>query len=308
MQVAVLGHTGFLGQNIVEQFALAGIGCVGASRSTGVDLRSTTELIDFLQRVQPTVIVNCAANVGSFNYVTDNAAAVMLDNTRLTLALYEAAAAVCPQAVIVQPLANCVYPATATTFYEADWQGGPLHRTVLPFASTRRLAWAAGESFAISYGLRSIYLLVPNMYGPHDSTDPNQTAALDALVTRFLTAQRTSQPEVTVWGTGAAVREWIFAPDLARFILEAARNPHYPGLDQPLNIAQKHGLSIRELVDIIRDLTGYSGAVRWDATKPDGAPEKIMDDARFRQAFPAFSFTDFRVGLDATIAYYQKVL
>lgn len=308
MKIAVLGHTGFLGKNVVEQLTKAGISYAGASRSSGVDLRDATQAATFLRTVQPDVILHCAAHVGSFNYVTENAAAVMLDNTRMVLAVYEAMAQVCPQALIVHPLANCVYPATAEIFYDEAWQDGPLHRTVLPFASTRRLAWAAGESFAISYGIRSVSLLVPNMYGPHDSTDPNQTAALDALISRFLTAQRIGQSEVGVWGTGAAIREWIFAPDLARLMLEIARDPHRSGLDRPLNVAQNTGLSIRELVDIIRNTLDYTGAVRYDHTKPDGALKKVMDDKHFREVFPDFKFTDFQQGVATTIDYYKTVI
>ena len=308
MKVAVFGHTGFLGQNVVDELTRVGVPYVGASRSTGVDLRDPEATATFLAREQPDVILHCAAHVGSFNYVTENAAAVMLDNSRMALALYEAMARVCPQAVVVHPLANCVYPANAEVFYDETWQDGPVHHTVLPFASTRRLMWAAGESFAISHGIRSVSLLVPNMYGPHDSPDPNQTAALDALISRFLTARRTGQAEVGVWGTGAAIREWIFAPDLARIMLEIALGPQRPGLDKPLNVAQNMGLSIRELADLIRHAVGYTGEVRYDHTKPDGALKKVMDDGHFREVFPDFAFTEFHQGIADTIAYYQQII
>ena len=307
MQVALLGHTGFLGKNVADALLAAGIAFAGASRSSGVDLRSVEQTANFLRVTRPDVILHCAAHVGSFNYVTENAAAVMLDNSRMALAVYEAMAQVCPQATIVHPLANCVFPANAQTMREETWQDGPVHATVLPFATTRRLAWAAGESFAQSHGIRSVSLLVPNMYGPHDSTDPNQTAALDALISRFLTARRTGQP-VTIWGTGAAIREWIFAPDLARVMVEICRNPRHPGLEHPLNVARNTGLSIRELVELIRRTVGYEGAVQYDHTKPDGVLKKVMDDTGFRRVFPEFRFTDFEAGIAATVAYYQELL
>ena len=308
MKVAVFGHTGFLGKNVVDQLERQGVAYVGASRSTGLDLRDAVATADFLAREQPDVILHCAAHVGSFNYVTENAAAVLADNSRMALALYEAMAQASPKAVVVHPLANCVYPATAEIFYDEEWQNGPVHRTVLPFATTRRLMWATGESYAISHGLRTVSLLVPNMYGPHDSPDPNQTAALDALISRFLTAQRQGQPEVGVWGTGAAIREWIFAPDLARLMVDIARNPTRAGLERPLNVAQNTGFSIRELADLIRHTLGYTGTVRYDHTKPDGALKKVMDDQNFRAIFPDFTFTDFHEGIAQTIAYYQQII
>lgn len=308
MKVALLGHTGFLGQNVAQALTSAEVPFTSASRANGVDLRDAVQAADFLAATRPDVILHCAAHVGSFHYVTENAAAVLLDNTRLVLSVYEAAARVCPQAVIVHPLANCVYPATAEMFYDAAWQDGPVHTTVLPFATTRRLAWAAGESFRLSHGMRSVSLLIPNMYGPFDSLDPNQTAALDALVSRFVTAKREGQPEVTIWGSGVAVREWIFAPDMARVMVEVAGHPTRPGLDQPLNIAQNSGISIRDLAEIIRQYVGYEGAVRYDTSKPDGALKKVMDDEQFRRAFPNFKFTSFEEGLAATVAYYQSVI
>ncbi|GAA4029410.1 GDP-L-fucose synthase [Hymenobacter glaciei] len=307
MQVALLGHTGFLGKNVADALTQAGIAFAGASRGNGVDLRSVEQTADFLRNTCPDVVLHCAAHVGSFNYVTENASAVMLDNSRMALSVYEAMAQVCPQAIIVHPLANCVFPANAETMSEETWQDGPVHSTVLPFAATRRLAWAAGESFAQSHGIRSISLLVPNMYGPHDSTDPNQTAALDALISRFLTARRTGQP-VVIWGSGAAIREWIFAPDLARIMVEICLNPQNSGLQHPLNVAQNTGLSIRELAGMIQRIVGYDGAVHYDLAKPDGVLKKVMDDTRFRQVFPDFKFTDFEQGIATTVAYYKELL
>lgn len=308
MKVALLGHTGFLGRNIEEQFRIAGIECMGASKNNGIDLREPDQVADFLNQAKPDVIFHCAAHVGSFHYVTENASAVMLDNSRLVLSVYEAMARVSSRAVIVHPLANCVFPATAELLKEDEWQSGPVHQSVLPFASSRRLAWAVGESFSIKHGIRSRYLLVPNMYGPYDSVDPNQTAALDALISRFLTAKRIGQSKVTVWGTGSAVREWIFAPDLSRIFLDLALNPDLIGLQKPLNVAQGCGLSIRELVEIIKLAVGFEGEVHYDATKPDGVLKKVMDDTRFRQIFPKFKFTDFHVGITKTIKYYESVI
>ncbi|QNH61475.1 NAD-dependent epimerase/dehydratase family protein [Hymenobacter sediminicola] len=308
MRVAVLGHTGFLGKNVLEVFSQAGVMCQGASKSQGVDLRDYEQVVEFLATSQPDIIINCAAHVGSFNYVTENASAVVVDNSRMTLSVYEAMAKVCPKATIIHPLANCAFPAKAEFFKEEEWQDGPVHQTVMPFASTRRLIWSVGQSFAISQGINSIYLLVPNMYGPHDSSDPNQTAVLDALISRFLTAQQTHQNEVTVWGTGVAIREWVFSRDLARLMLTIAATPRRPELREPINVAQNSGLSVRELVDIIQSALGFTGQVRWDHSRPDGALKKVMDDTQFKKVFPEFQFTEFSDGIAATIAYYKSLI
>ena len=309
MNIILLGATGFAGRNVAELLRQKGVAFVGTSLSQGVDLRDAAATAAFLrsQSAAPTHIINCAAHVGSLNYVTEKAATVVADNSRMILGLYEAVAQECPQALVINPIANCAYPAAANVFREAEWWDGHLHRSVLSYGTSRRLLWAVAECFEMQYGVKSIHLLTPNMYGPYDSTDPNKAHALNALISKFVKAGHTGQAELPVWGTGVAIREWLFAPDFARLLWEVLRNPSRPGLEQPLNIAQNGGLSVRELVELIQAKFNYQGEVVWDATKPDGAPKKVMDDKLFRQTFPEFEFTDFDAGIARTVAYYESV-
>ena len=222
------------------------------------------------------------------------------------LALYQAVARSAPTAQVINPIANCAYPATEETFVEDEWMDGPLHRSVLSYGATRRLLYWIGESFKMQHGTRSVYFLVPNMYGPHDSTDPNKAHALNALTAKFVKAHAENASEVEVWGTGVAIREWLYAPDFARLILGFIRNSSAPSLDEPLNIGQHFGLSVRELVEIIRGACGYQGRVRYDHSKPDGAPKKVMDDRRFRSVFPDFKFTSQLDGIAACVDFYRR--
>ncbi|MBD2721795.1 NAD-dependent epimerase/dehydratase family protein [Hymenobacter armeniacus] len=307
MKVVIFGNTGFAGQNVTDELARHDVEVVGTSLRGGLDLRDPVATAAFLRQHQPTHIVNCAAHVGSLHYVTSMAATVVADNTRMILAMYEAIAQECPGAIVINPIANCAYPAEALVYREAEWWDGHLHRSVLSYGSSRRFLWTTAESFQMQYGVRSIHLLTPNMYGPYDSTDPNKAHALNALVSKFVKAERTRQPELTVWGTGVAVREWLFAPDFARLVWEVLQNPDRPGLEQPTNLAQNSGLSMRELIGIIQDKFNYAGQLVWDTSMPDGAPKKIMDDHKFRQVFPDFQFTDFTEGIEATVRYYESV-
>src|SRR5262245_33088373 len=235
-KILVLGGTGFVGRSVSDALGEANLPYRSASRSGGVDLRSPEATRALLREDPPAIIVNCAAHVGSLNYVSEQAAEVISDNTRMILAIYEAVAAECPHALIINPVANCAYPATADTFTEARWWDGHLHRSVFSYGSTRRLLWSVGECFQMQHGIRSVYFLVPNMYGPYDSVDPNKAHALNALVAKFVKAKATGQREIVIWGTGIAVREWLFAPDFARAVLEVIREPSRPGLQEPLNI------------------------------------------------------------------------
>jgi GDP-L-fucose synthase len=306
MKILLLGHTGFVGKNVGEVMEKNNLSWVGASRKTGVDLRDVSQVEKLLAEVQPDFVVNCAAHVGSLNYVTQKAADVIEDNSAMVLALYQAIARKAPEACVINPIANCAYPATEETFVEDEWMNGPLHRSVLSYGATRRLLYWVGESFQMQYDIRSIYFLVPNMYGPHDSTDPNKAHALNALTAKFVKAKVENATEVEVWGTGVAIREWLYAPDFGRIVVEFLKKPAMVGLSEPLNIGQHFGLSVRELVDIIRVSCGYSGKVRYDHSKPDGAPKKVMDDKRFRKVFPNFHFTPQEEGLKACIDFYSN--
>jgi GDP-L-fucose synthase len=274
---------------------------------TRTDLRDTSQAAAFFEKVQPDFIINCAAHVGSLNYVTKQAANVILDNSRMILSMYEAVASVCPHAIIINPIANCAYPAKSETFSEENWWDGHLHRSVLSYGSTRRLMWSAGECFAMQYGIRTISLLVPNMYGPYDSTDPNKAHALNALISKFVKLQQTNQKEIEIWGTGVAIREWLYAKDFGRLVLEIIQNPNRLGLSEPLNIGQNFGLSVMELVGVIKSIFSYRGQIIWDESKPDGAPRKVMDDRKFKKVFPDFEFTSIFEGIKTTVKYYELI-
>lgn len=305
--IVVLGGTGFVGKNVCECLDESGIGYSVASRSTGTDLRSVDQCIELLLNIKPTYIINCAAHVGSLNYVTMQAADVVVDNMKMILSMYEAVAKVSPKSIIINPIANCAYPGKADTFIEDQWWDGHLHRSVLSYGGTRRMLWVVSECFNMQHNIRSFNLLVPNMYGPNDSTDPNKAHALNALISKFVKAERTQQEQIEIWGTGVAIREWLYAKDFGKIVVKIINNPKMTGLVEPINIAQNFGLSVRELIDIIKNHFTYSGEIRYDPSKPDGAPKKVMDDRKFCKVFPEFQFTPFEEGIKNTINYYNSV-
>ena len=307
MKIALLGDTGFVGKNVSKVLKSHGIEFVGASRGGGIDLRRVDDCVALLEKSKPDFIINCAAHVGSLNYVTEQAATVIYDNSLMLLSMYQAIAKVCPKAVVINPIANCAYPAKADIFIEDEWWNGHLHRSVLSYGATRRHMWAIGESYTMQYGIRTINLLVPNMYGPFDSTDPNKAHALNALISKFVKAGRTNQQEISIWGTGIAIREWLYAEDFGRIVFSILNKPMMVGLTEPLNVGQNFGLSVRELVGVISNNFRFTGTISWDGTKPDGAPKKVMDERKFRKVFPDFKFTDFGDGIKNTIDYYESV-
>lgn len=308
MNVLILGATGFAGKNAARALKRhAGFRIIETSRSMGADLIDYEQALRLFRDTQPDYVINCAAHVGSLNYVTQMAANVVLDNSRMILNMYQAIAEACPGAVVINPLANCAYPANADTFREDEWLSGHLHRSVLSYGSTRRLLWHVGESFSMQHQIKSIYLFVPNMYGPFDSTDPNKAHALNALISRFVKAARENRSEVELWGTGIAIREWLYAEDFARVLEMILSRQATFGLDEPVNIGQNFGLSVRELSGLINQCFDNRFKIKWNPNMPDGAPKKVMDDRRFKKIFRDFSFTDFNFGVRQTIDHYQSI-
>lgn len=308
MNVLILGSTGFAGQNVVKFLKQTQkFNIIESSRSLGTDLIDYEQTLTLFKKSNPDFIINCAAHVGSLNYVTQMAANVVMDNSRMILNMYQAIAEVCPKTVVINPIANCAYPANADTFLEDEWMSGHLHRSVLSYGATKRLLWHVGESFFMQYQIKSIYLFVPNMYGPGDSTDPNKAHALNALISKFVKAQKEAKTEINLWGTGIAIREWLYAEDFAKIIEQILDKKVVMGLDEPLNIGQNFGLSVRELSQIINQNFNDKFVIKWDHTMPDGAPKKVMDDRRFKKVFKNFVFTDFNYGIEQTIQYYNAV-
>jgi GDP-L-fucose synthase len=175
-RVAVLGGTGFAGHSIDEALSAAGITDQAFSRRTGCNLLDETAAYDALALFSPTHIVNCAAIVGSVNYADEHGADVIDVNARLVLGAYRVAQRL-PSPAMVNVVANCVYPGAMEVYEESRLWDGPPHESVQSYGESRRLLLTLADCYRRQKGQLSINLLVPNMYGPHDSTDPNKTHA-----------------------------------------------------------------------------------------------------------------------------------
>lgn len=304
-RVAILGGTGFVGSNLRNELVLAGHDVQVFSRTTGCDLKDMPSAWKAVDTFRPSVIVNCAAIVGSVNFVSDYAADVIDENMRIILNTYKIAQNM-HDTVIINPVANCAYPGDLNDYEENRFWDGPIHPSVLSYGSTRRMMLAFAESYRRQHGVRSVNLLVPNIYGPYDSTNPNKTHALNALVIKFVKAIMHNQESIEIWGTGKPIREWLYVKDFARIVKNVIEEENY--FPEPVNIAQNHGETVRALVDALLKITGYSGEIEYNTKYQDGAPKKVMNDTLFRKKFPCFEFTDISKGIEETIEFYKRVL
>jgi GDP-L-fucose synthase len=168
------------------------------------------------------------------------------------------------------------------------------------------MMWVLSKCYFDQYGVRSVNLMVPNMYGPYDSTNPNKTHALNALIIKFVKAVKYNEPEVEIWGTGKPIREWLYVKDFATAVCQVVKG--YEDSFEPVNIAQNQGYSVNEIVETIIRIVNYSGQLTYNTRYQDGSPKKVMDDRYFRQRFPDFRFTDLETGIKETVNYYQTIL
>jgi len=188
-------------------------------------------------------------------------------------------------------------------FKEDDlWNGYP-EETNAPYGLAKKMLLVQAQAYRRQYGMNAIFLLPVNLYGPGDNFDPRSSHVIPALIKKCVDAVQNGEPEIVVWGTGAATREFFYVEDAAEAIVLATER--YDG-EEPVNIGAGFEISIRELVGLIVELTGFKGRIVWDRSKPDGQPRRMLDTTR---AFKEFGFrarTDFREGLARTIAWYRE--
>lgn len=305
-KVLVLGGTGFLGSHVMRKLEKENsIESMSISRREGTDIFDIESFTVKMKVFGPDVVINCAAHVGSVQYAIANAGEMIKENLQLAINIYDVLNKAAPNATIINPLSNCSYPGEANTHYEPEWQDGPVHDSVLAYGSVKRIQYAIAESYRKQYGTKSINWLIANAYGPGDYTDPNKVHALNGILIRLIQAQKNNDKEFVIWGTGKPLREWVYIEDVAEIL---AKSLSIEEQTYPLNLAQNKAYSITEIAKLGAEALNYDVKLKYDTTKADGAPIKILDNRIFRESYPDFTFTPLSDGINATIEYYKKVL
>ncbi len=307
-KILILGGHGFVGQNLVNSLKTTSTDyqIFAVSRADGVDLTDYASAVKCLTETQPDVIINCAAHVGSINYVTKYAADVVRDNVQMSLNIYQAVLKTCSGTKIINLLSNCSYPGSADIQIESHWWDGPVHDSVFSYGNAKRMLYVISKCYANQYNIKSINFLIPNTFGPGDSTDPNKTHALNGMIMRMLEAQKRGDKEFEIWGTGSPIREWAYIDDVTNILM--AGIDLETNLVEPVNLGQNKGYTIKESAEFIAEAIGFKGQLIFNTKYQDGAPIKILDDQKFRQNFPDFVFFDHKKGIANTVEYYKLIL
>jgi GDP-L-fucose synthase len=302
-RVVVTGGAGFLGGFVVDALRRRGCPPPVAPRSREYDLRKEADIARLLADARPDLIIHLAAVVGGIGANRENPGRFFYDNLMMGAQLIEQAR-VAGVAKLVAIGTVCSYPKFAPVPFREDdlWNGYP-EETNAPYGLAKKMLLVQSQAYRQQYGFNSIFLLPVNLYGPGDNFDPRSSHVIPALIKKCVDATEAGAAEVVVWGTGSATREFLYVEDAAEAIVLAAER--YDG-DEPVNVGAGQEISIRDLVGLIAKLTGFSGRIVWDATKPDGQPRRMLDTSRAATSFGFVAKTPFEEGLRRTVEWYRE--
>jgi len=300
----VTGGAGFLGSRVVQKLRDRGATDIFVPRSSQYDLRDGRAIQACLNEARPQVVIHLAAVVGGIGANAANPGRFFYDNAIMGIQLIEEARLLGVDK-FVQVGTVCSYPKfTSVPFREDDlWDGYP-EETNAPYGLAKKMLLVQAQAYRQQYGLNAIYLLPANLYGPGDNFHPELSHVIPALIRKCIEAREEGAPQVVVWGTGSASREFLYVDDAAEAIVLATE--HYDG-SEPVNLGTGSEISIRTLVGQIARLAGYEGDIHWDESKPDGQPRRSLDTERAQQLFGFRARTDFEAGLAQTIEWYERV-
>lgn len=300
-RVLVTGGAGFLGKNVVNHLVSAGVekGDIIVPRSRDLDLRIWENCVTAVSEAD--VVIHLAGIVGGIGYNMQYPGSAYYDNAIMGIHMIEASRRKNVDKFVGMGTI-CSYPKfTPLPFQEKYlWDGYP-EETNAPYGLAKKMMLVQSQAYRQQYGMNAIHLLLVNLYGPGDNFDPASSHVVSALIKKFVDAKKCGSSSVEVWGTGVASREFLYVDDAARGIVLATALYNSP---EPVNIGAGMEITIRELVDLISELTKFDGEIVWDTSKPDGQPRRCLDVSVAEREFGFRASTSFRDGLQRTIDWY----
>jgi GDP-L-fucose synthase len=300
-RVLVTGGRGFLGRSVVAGLEARGAGRVSVPTSDEYDLRLREDTARLFDDVEPELVIHLAARVGGIGANQARPADLYLENLLMgTYVLDEALRHETPKTVMIGTI--CSYPKFTPVPFREDslWDGFP-EETNAPYGIAKLAQLMQAQANRQQYGQNAVYLMPTNLYGPGDKFHPDVSHVIPALMKKCVEAKEAEADHIEVWGTGQASREFLYVDDAAEGILLAAER--YDGSD-PVNLGADVETPIRELVELIVDVVGFEGDIRWDTSKPDGQPRRRVDPSRAAAEFGFKATTPFPEGLRRTLDWY----
>lgn len=300
-RVLVTGGNGFLGQHVLAALADRGFRDVIAPSHADYDLVKADRVAACLNETRPDAIVHLAAVVGGIGANQEHPGEFFYKNLLMGAQLMEQAR-VSGVHKFVAIGTICAYPKfTPVPFREEDlWSGYP-EETNAPYGLAKKMLLVQAQAYRQQFGFNAVYLLPVNLYGPGDNFDPKSSHVIPALIRKCVEAVENDEGAITVWGTGTPTREFLYVRDCAEAIVAALEGYND---EDPVNIGSGMEISVRDLVELIAELTGFEGRIEFDPGRPDGQPRRRLDTTRAKERFGWEAHTDFRLGLGQTIDWY----
>jgi GDP-L-fucose synthase len=301
MRIYVAGHRGLVGSAIVRAIEAGSNHKWFGRTRTELDLLDRKAVFDFVGAEKPDAIVIAAAKVGGIHANNTYPVQFLSENLQIETNLMDAAhAAGIPRLLFLG--SSCVYPKLAQQPIKEEYLlTGELEKTNEAYALAKISGLKLVQAYRNQYGHKWISAMPTNMYGPGDNFDLESSHVLPALIRKFHDAKTRSDSKVTLWGTGAPLREFLHSDDLASACLYLLENYNE---DIAINVGTGKDISIKELADLIRGIVGFEGQIEWDSSKPDGTPRKLLDVSRITN-LGWIAETELRDGLESTYAWFK---
>jgi len=300
MTIVLAGHSGLVGSAIFEALIASGESVIGVN-SKVVDLLDRDLTFEFIHDHKPDLVIDAAAIVGGISANNEFRVEFLSKNLQIQNNLMDASHAAGVERFVFLG-SSCIYPRECPQPIKEEYlMTGPLETTNSAYAVAKIAGIELIKSYRMQHARRWISLMPTNMYGKRDNFDVTTGHVLPAFINRFVTARRANLPEVTLWGTGSPMREFLHSSDLALAVILASEK--YDS-DLHLNIGTGSDLSISELAQRIAKSAGFKGEIKWDPSKPDGTPRKLLDISRLKALgwAPKVSLDE---GIQETIQYFE---
>ena len=297
MNILITGGGGFLGSHLVDRLRGAG-GDPFVARRAAYDLTRWDDAERLFDDAEPDLIYHLAAEVGGIGANRANPGRYWYANLVMGANVLELARQHGVAKLVVAGTV-CSYPKhTPVPFREDElWNGYP-EETNAPYGVAKKAVLVGAQAYREQYGTNAIFLLPTNLYGPRDNFDLATSHVIPALIRKMLD----SSEEIVLWGDGSPSREFLYVEDAADALILAAER--YDGAD-PVNVGTGQEISIRDLAELIAEMTDFTGEIRWDESMPNGQPRRSLDASRAKELFGFEATTPLREGLERTIAWYR---
>lgn len=302
MTVLIAGAGGLVGSSLVKEFTKNTKEHVVGLFRNDLNLLNRSATFSYIESLKPRIVVDAAAKVGGIGANSNYPVEFLSENLQIQTNLIDACHAASVEKVIFLG-SSCIYPRDCKQPIKEEYiLTGPLEPTNSAYALAKISGLELIKSYRKQYKHKWITVMPTNLYGPNDNFDLDNSHVLPALIRKFVEATNNRLKTVTLWGTGSAIREFLYVEDLARAIVFCTEN--YDS-DDHINIGTGIGISIKQLAEKISEITGFSGEIVWDKSKPDGMPVKVLDVGRIKSLgwSPTFSFED---GLVKTVNWYRE--